>query len=189
MATYPTLFSKDKRRRQGRRNVMSNIMKPPTPEYSAPPVSDYTSVPSYSQPPRTSYRWVWIILGSLALLCVLGAALLAVGVGVAVKTVGSPTIASDQYYTALRNQDYATAYSYLGSHLKTVFSQETFTQLAQERDATSGKVVRYAYTNVPMGDPAIVNLTVTRATGTTYAVNLEMRQEGGAWKVTAFDRI
>jgi hypothetical protein len=128
-------------------------------------------------------------LGILALLCVLGAALLTVGVGVAVKTVGGPTIASDQYYTAIKNQDYATAYSYLGSHLKTVFSQEAFTQLAQERDAVAGKVVHYAYTNVPTGDPATVYLTVTRTNGTTYTVNLEMRQEAGRWKVTAFDHI
>lgn len=167
---------------------MSYMMKQP-PEYSAPPVGGYAPPPGYSQPPRKSYRWVWIVLGTLALLCVLGTALLALGVGFAVKTVGGPTIASDQYYTALRNQDYATAYSYLDSHLKTVFSQEAFTQMAQQRDADDGRVSHYAYTNVPTGDPATVNLTVTRANGTTYTVNLEMRQEGGAWKVTAFDRI
>jgi hypothetical protein len=130
-----------------------------------------------------------MVVGILALLCVLGATLLAFGVGFAVKTYGGPTIASDQYYTAIRNQEYATAYSYLGSHLKTVVSQEAFTQLAQQRDAADGRVSHYAYTNVPTGDPATVNLTITRASGTTYTVNLEMRQEGGAWKVTAFDRI
>jgi hypothetical protein len=58
-----------------------------------------------------------------------------------------------------------------------------------QRDATSGKVSHYAYTNVPLGAPATVNLTVTRVDGITYTVQLEMRQEGGAWKVTAFDRI
>src|SRR5437588_12654967 len=102
---------------------MSYMMKPP-PEYAAPPAAGQAPPPLYSQPHRKSYHWVWIVLGSLALLCVLGTALLALGVGFAVKTVGGPTIASDQYYTALKNQDYATAYSYLGSHLKTVFSQE-----------------------------------------------------------------
>jgi hypothetical protein len=167
---------------------MSNIMKPP-PEYSAPPMPGYAPPPGYSQPPRTSYRWVWILLGTFALVCILGTVLLALGVGFAVKTIGGPTIASDQYYTAIKNQDYATAYTYLGSHLKTVFSQETFTQLAQERDTTAGKVIRYSYTNIPTGDPASVNLTVTRANGTTYTVQLEMRQEAGVWKVTTFDRI
>jgi hypothetical protein len=168
---------------------MSNIAKSPTPEYNVPPVPGYVPPPVYSQPPRRSYRWVWIVLGVFALLAILGAALLAVGVGVVVKTYGGPTIASDQYYTAIRNQDYARAYSFLGSHLKTVYSQEEFTQAVMQRDATSGKVIHYAYTNVPLGDPATVNLTVTRADGTTYTVYLEMRQEGGAWKVSAFDRI
>src|SRR5437870_320831 len=98
--------------------VMSNIMKPPAPEYSAPPVPDYARVPGYSQPPRKSSRWVWITLGILALVCTVGAALLAFGIGIAVNTYGSPTVASDQYYTAIKNQDYATAYSFLGSHLK-----------------------------------------------------------------------
>jgi hypothetical protein len=168
---------------------MANIMKPPTPEYSAPPIPGYAPPPIPSQPPRQSYRWVWIVLGVLVAVSIVGTALLALGVGFAVKTYGGPTIASDQYYTAIRNQDYTRAYSFLGSHLKTVYSQEIFTQMAQERDATSGKVIHYAYTNVPLGDPATVTLTITRLDGTTYTVNLEMRQEAGAWKVTAFDRI
>jgi hypothetical protein len=167
---------------------MANIMKPP-PEYNAPPIPGYAPPPVYSQPPRQSYRWVWIVLGVFVLLAIVGTALLALGVGFAVNTYGGPTIASDQYYTAIRNQDYARAYSYLGSELKTVYSQEAFTQAAMQRDATSGKVSHYAYTNVPLGDPATVNLTVTRVEGITYTVQLEMRQEGGVWKVTTFDRI
>jgi hypothetical protein len=189
MATYPTLFPKDKRSLQERKNVMSTIMKPPTPEYSAPPIPGYASPPVSNQPPRQSYRWVWIAVGVLVAVSIVGMALLALGLGFAVNTYGGPTIASDQYYTALRNQDYTRAYSFLGAHLKTVYSQEEFTQMAQQRDATEGRVSEYAYTNVPTGDPATVNLTVTRADGTTYTVNLEMRQEAGAWKVTAFDRI
>jgi hypothetical protein len=168
---------------------MANIMQPPPPEYSAPPIPGSAPPPVYRQPPQKSYRWVWIVLGVFVLLAIVGTALLALGVGYAVTTYGGPTIASDQYYTAIRNQDYARAYSFLGSELKTVYSQEAFTQMAQQRDATSGKVSHYAYTNVPLSDPATLNLTVTRVDGTTYTVHLVMRQEGGAWKVTAFDRI
>lgn len=171
------------------RNVMSNIMKPPTPEYSAPPIPGYAPPPVYNQPPRQSYRWVWIAVSVLVAVSIVGVVLLALGVGFAVNTYGGPTIASDQYYSALRDQNYTRAYSFLGAHLKTVYSQEAFTQMAQERDEAFGRVSEYAYTNVPSGDPATVNLTVTRADGNTYTVNLEMRQEAGAWKVTAFDRI
>ena len=168
---------------------MSNIMKPPAPEYSAPPIQGYAPPPVSSQPPRTSYRWVWIVLGIFVAVSIVGVALLTLGVGFAVSTYGGPSIASDQYYTALRDQNYTRAYSYLGAHLKTVYSQEAFTQMAQERDAAEGRVSHYSYANVPTGDLAYVTLTVTRANGTTYTVNLEMRQEGGAWRVTAFDRI
>ncbi len=167
---------------------MSNIMKPP-PEYHTPPIPAYTPVPSDNQQPRKSYRWIWMILGTLALLGILGGVFLALAIGFAIETIGGPTMATDQYYTAIKNQDYATAYTYLGSHLKTVYSQEAFTQAAQQRDTVSGKVSSFAFSDVPTGVPSAVTLTVTRMNGTPYTVHLELRQEGGTWKITAFDRI
>jgi flagellar basal body-associated protein FliL len=153
---------------------MSNLMKPP--EYSASPVSGST------QPHRKSRRWVWITLGVFALLCVLGGAL--------VWTFGvNPAIAGEQYYIAIRNQDYAKAYSYLGSDLRARLSQEAFTQQAQQQDAALGRVTQYTYNTFPIGDPATATETVTRAHGSTYTVHLELRQEGGVWKITSFDRI
>src|SRR5262245_32363622 len=113
--------AKEQCTQQERRNVMSNIVIPP-PEYRTPPIADYARAPGSYRRRRPSYRWVWITLGIIALLSIPGVALV---VGFAVSSVGGPTIASDQYYTALRDQDYARAYSYLGSHLKAVYSQET----------------------------------------------------------------
>ncbi len=167
---------------------MSNIMNP-LPQYSAPPAPDSARVPGSDRPPRKSRRWVWVILSILALSSILGCTVLALGASFAIKTFGGPTIASDQYYTAIRDQDYARAYSYLGSGLQSRLSQEAFSQQAQRQDEALGRVSRYAYANVPAGDPATVILTVTRSNGTSYTVHLEMRQEGGAWKVSAFDRI
>jgi len=176
---------------------MSYIMKPPAPESSAPPYPNYAPFPGYSQPPRKSRRWVWIVLGIVALLCILGGTLLALGVGFVVNNYGQ-THATDMYYTAIKTRDYATAYAYLGSNVKAGLSQEAFTQKAQQQDAANGKVSRFGFLNIPTGDPAYVTLTVTRTNGTsytggtnetTYDVHLELRQEGGAWKITAFDRI
>lgn len=163
-------------------------MQPP-PEYHAPPYPNCAPIPGFSQQPRKAYRWVWITLGILALICVLGGILLIWGIGSAINTYGGATIASDQYYNAIRNQDYARAYTFLRADVKAGLSQEVFTQQAQQQDATYGSVSKYSYGNVPLGDPAPVTLTVIRANGTTYTVHLEMRQEGGAWKITAFDRI
>lgn len=160
---------------------MSSIMKPPAPESGAPPPYD-APFPGDTQPRRKSHRWVWISVGIVALLCILGGTLLAF-------YSNSPLRASDMYYSAIKTQDYSTAYTYLGSGLQTEYSQQTFTKAALQQDAVAGKVSSFGMTNIPMGDPAYVTLTVTRANGTTYDVHLELRQEGGAWKVTAFDHI
>jgi hypothetical protein len=125
---------------------------------------------------------VWIGLGVFALLCVFG--------GVLVWTFSvSPVLAEEQYYIAIRNQDYAKAYSYLGSDMRARLSQQAFIQQAQQQDETLGRMTRYKENNFPLGDPATITVTVTRAQGTTYTVHLELRQEGGAWKITSFDRI
>ena len=181
---------------------MSNIMKPP-PEYPAPPFPNDTPISSSSQQPSKSYRWVWITLVMLALVCIIvGAlliwglgsaiivgALLIWGLGSAITFIGSPPITCDQYYNAIRDQDYSRAYSFLGSGVKAGLSQEAFTQQAQQQDGAYGHVRQFFYANGPGDDPSSITLTVTRANGTSSTVNLEMRQEGRAWKITAFDRI
>jgi hypothetical protein len=139
---------------------MSIILKPPTPMYSAP-----------------------------ATLFASGGTLPGRQVIIAVNPFGSPIIASDQYYTAIRNQDYATAYTYLGVHLKMAYAQAAYKQAAMQRDATDGKVSHYSYITIPTGDPATAILTVTRTNEMTYTVHLELRQEGAAWKITVYDRI
>jgi hypothetical protein len=167
---------------------MSNIMKPP-PESSAPPYPNDAPIPGSSRQPSKSYRWVWIPLGILALVCIIGSGLLIWRIGSALNTFGGPTIESDQYYTAIRDQDYTRAYSFLGSDLRSGLGQEAFTRQAQQQDAAYGSVSKFSYANVPVGEPADVTLTVIRANETSYTVHLKMRQEGGAWKITAFDRI
>ncbi len=167
---------------------MSSTMHPP-PEYHAPPYPNYTPGPGASRQTGKSYRWVWITLGILALVCVIGGWLLIWGIGSAINTYGGATIASDQYYNAVRDQDYARAYTFLGSDVKAGLSQQAFTQQAQQQDEAYGHVSSYSYGNVPMGDPANVTLTVIRTNGTSYMVHLEMSQKGGVWKISAFDRI
>jgi hypothetical protein len=132
---------------------------------------------------------VWITLVILALVCIICGALLIWGLGAAIMIVGGPTITSEEYCNAIRDQDYSRAYSFLGSGVKVGLSREAFTQQAQQQDVAYGHVSQFFYANDPGGDPASVTMTVTRANGTSSTVNLEMRQEGGAWKITAFDRI
>lgn len=133
-------------------------------------------------------RWGWVVLIVVGLVCIICGTLLALGVGFLASNYGQ-THATDMYYSALKTQDYAAAYSYLGPDVKAKLSKEAFTQRALLKDATEGRVTRFSFSNFPTGDPAHVILTVTRASGTSYTVHLELRQEGGVWKVAAFDGI
>ncbi len=100
---------------------MSYNMRPPLPESSAPPSPNEAPFPGYTQPPRKSYRWVWITLGIVALVSILGCVLLGLGAGWAVTTYYNSSLrASDMYYSAIKTQNYGAAYSYLGSRLQTV---------------------------------------------------------------------
>jgi hypothetical protein len=167
---------------------MANTMKP-LPEPRAPLHPKDAPLPGYGQQPRKSSRWVGIVVATVVLAWILGSVLVALCIGFAVSTYSGQTIAADQYYSAIKDQDYARAYSYLGSDLKGRLGQESFTQTAQQRDLAEGKVFRFAFANVPKSDPTSITITVTRAHGTSYTVHLGLRQEGGTWKITAFDRI
>src|SRR6266700_4156884 len=88
------------------------------PLYGVPPVPGY--VPQ--QPPKKRRTGLWIFLGILAVLV-----LACVGVVGAVYYVGTHNPATDvvnKYYTAIQNQDYATAYSYLNASCITFNNQK-----------------------------------------------------------------
>ena len=168
---------------------MPNLMKPPIEELNKLPTPGSSSPPLANPQPQQPYHQTQMVVVVLIAVGILGLALLTLAAGFSVTIFGAPTIASDQYYTAIRDQDYARAYSFLGSHLRTVYSQQEFTLLAQQEDALAGKVSHYWFISTPTGDPATTILTVTRANGPTYTVHLQVQQEAGTWKVTAFDRI
>jgi hypothetical protein len=128
------------------------------------------------------------------ILVVLGiAAILGTGNGLlALWPVARPGLAVDQYYTALRNHDYARAYRFLAASL----TQEQFTQMAKAREAAEGAISKYsiapdlAVATTPLpGEPLpLVTFTrnsaetvivqVIRANGTAYPVHLQVRQVG-----------
>jgi hypothetical protein len=148
--------------------------------------------------------WWWpgilLLLGIEAILGI-GNGLLALG------PVARPGMIVDQYYTALRNHDYVRAYRFLDASLIASLSQQQFTAMARQSDEAEGAVSRYSIapdldvTATPLpgeplprvdfaGHPAEnVIVQVMRANGTVYAVHLQVRRVGRAWKITAFDCI
>src|SRR6185312_3950752 len=158
-----------------------------TPPYVAPPT------PGYAQPqhPKKSNRWIWItlgIVGGLLLLGCVGCALIfgLIGKGVQ-QTVNTVTTSIDKtatavdgqeaqitaqaYYAAIESQQYPTAYSYLDSGLVTSnnqpLTQDLYTQAAQGRDTSLGLVTNYTV-SADANDPNNITVSVTRSQGSSY---------------------
>ena len=96
------------------------------------------------------------------------------------------------YYVAIETQDYNTAYTYLDSGLVAsngqALTQNLYTQAAQGRDTSLGKVTNYNISADP-NNPNSITVSVTRSQGSTYTVHLKFRQTSDGWKITAYDEI
>ena len=156
-------------------------------QYVGPAPGGY--MPPPQQPQKKSLRWLWITLGILGGIIVLGCVgcgiTAALGVGFFAKTIG-PTVVADEYYTAIKNQDYVKAYSYWDTSGVTSVqgqqvTEQTFAGLAQAVDLAKGPVT--SFSAVPnSNNPSLVTVTVTR-NGTPYDVQLQFQQVNGSWKI------
>src|SRR5437660_12438521 len=83
-------------------------------QYGVPPVPAYVPQPQ----PKRSLRWLWITLGIVGGLLVLGCGgcIIAVSVlGINIFNQAGPAITATQYYQAIQRQGYSDVYSYIGS--------------------------------------------------------------------------
>jgi hypothetical protein len=172
---------------------MSNVVKQERqqPLYATPPPTERDNVPLQQQP-RTSHHWVWITLGVIGGLIVVGGIVLAVSIGFftasTTKTIAGPTIVTDQYYTTIKNQDYTKAYTFWDSNAQKVYPLEMFTSESQLVDKQLGTVTQYTIASpvqYPENNTAIVTLTVTRSGGVSQTVQLHLQQVGSEWKITS----
>lgn len=163
---------------------MSEMVNQPPQQASGVP---YTG---YAQQPSRPRGWIWVVVALLLLSLLASTVQFAIGVGQAVRPIYRSVNTADLYYTAIRNRDYARAYTYLDSSLTSSLTQDQFTKMAQQRAAASGVVSSYSILPDFTGNPAeSVTATVMRSNGTSYTVHLHMRQVGEDWKITTFDRI
>jgi hypothetical protein len=165
------------------------------PPYGQPqyPPTQYAGPGGYGPPPqqpqKKSLRWLWITLGIIGGIVVLGcvgcAITAALGVGFFAKVAG-PTLTATEYYTAIKNQDYSQAYTYWDTSSTTSLqgqeaTQDAFTLFAQAVDTQKGPVTNFTV-QPNSNDPSLVTVTVTRGS-TTYDVQLQLRQVNGSWKI------
>jgi len=99
-------------------------------------------------------------------------------------------MAVTQYYQAVQTRNYSQAYGYLDP-AATIEGQQvtqtTFTQKAMQAEAQQGPITNIATKNFqfsPNMQQASVQVGVTRKHG-TYTVSLNLKNEGGNWKITS----
>ncbi len=156
-------------------------------------------MPNYAPPQqKKSLRWLWITLGIVGGLLVLGC----VGCGIffyivgrtAVTAVG-PAFTVGEYYQYVKMQDYSHAYSLVSSNATLSVQnqpipadQTSYTTAAQAVDTTVGAVTNFSvHTNG--SDTSHLTITVTRGSNPPYDVHLTLAQENGSWKIVSMDGI
>ena len=152
----------------------------------------------YPQQPRQSRRALWIVLGIVGGLIVLSCAtsgiFFALGIGFFARTVAAPTNVVNEYYSAIKIQDYATAYSYLEPTLTTrngqPLTKDLYTTRAQERDTLYGTVFTFTVGSISLYNGiASVTVTVKRTNALAYNDHLQLEQVNSTWKIIFFDKI
>ena len=118
----------------------------------------------------------------------------ALGIGFFAKTVGAPTSVVGQYYNAIENQRFDTAYSYLDPNMIASngqpLTQQDYTTAAQAQDTNKGTVSSFSIRNISLNNNITsLIVSVKRTDAPAYDVHLQLRQEGSNWKITSYDGI
>lgn len=178
----------------------SNPYEMPPTQYAGPSQYNVPPVPGFAQPqlqPKRSLRWLWItlgIVGGVLLLSCAGCFIAgAAGYNFFAQTVIGPTTVANSYYSAIQNQDYAKAYSYLDSNMQTLsgqtLTQDLYTTTATAKDTTDGTVTGFTQTGYTTNNgTANITMSVTR-NGLTYDVHLQLQQTNNNWVITSYDAI
>ena len=134
-----------------------------------------------------------IIVGSIILLFAIVTSGLVVAYSSASHQVSIPVA---EYYTAIKNQQYTEATSYLDTpftYKLAVISDESYIQIATELDAKEGRVINYSITSVNWiwyfginEGRALVHVT---RPDRSYEAEVMLRQEGSTYKITDIDDI
>jgi hypothetical protein len=140
-------------------------------------------------PPRKpSRRWLWITL----VICVLVLAGVATTTIIVLRTNAAravSTVVAD-YYSAVGQQEYVRAYTYVDHQSFTfngqgVFSQPAYTQVARTANLRLGKLTAYTITNVIITQGTATVIVDRTRGGEVREVIIHLRQVGSIWKIDA----
>jgi hypothetical protein len=153
--------------------------------------------PGYAVPPqqKKSLKWLWITLGVVGGIFVLSCAICG-SLGLFANLGGGPDSAVQSYYDAIKKQDYATAYTFIGPNATytsptdgtsiPIPSQQAYTTFAQALDQKYGTLTDYQTSSGSDNNHMVV--TVTRG-GKQYTIHLTLTKVNNDWKITNADGI
>jgi hypothetical protein len=147
---------------------------PPPPTLPNAPVDPGWQPP---QPPAKKRRltWLWILIPILAVFAVSVILIIVF----AVRAIVGPIEATDDYFSALRDQHYAEAYDRRCTSFQAQISEQDFAL----REQQNGPVRDFDINSFDRSDDtATTEGDVTRA-GLRYHVRVRLEKEGGDWKV------
>ncbi|MBV9227734.1 MAG: hypothetical protein JOZ18_00370 [Chloroflexi bacterium] len=180
-------------------NMQAPTVPPPLP-LPPYPVNQQPPIPIPTQPSaKKSRTWIWVVAAILGLALISACGLCGWAFASVAQQVGGSVTVVDDYYSAIKAQNYAAAYSYLAPQDDiNGMTLDKFTRQAQSFDEQYGTVTAYtlnqpSYTTNPDTGPDLSHFTmtvdITRAKQKSYTVLLTIRNLGGHWKITNFDRI
>src|SRR5216684_3781489 len=160
---------------------------PPPPAYVGSQPYGYPQGPSYPGAPvaapthRPNRRGLWIILGALGGLVVIGLVLFGV---IAYVTRSTPTKSLNAFCNALKSSDYQSAYNQLSSGLQSKFGAEAQFAAGYASNEGMGKITDCTVTSVDDGaGTGTINYTLGQ--GSKLIVDYKLADENGGSKITS----
>jgi hypothetical protein len=124
----------------------------------------------------------------LLLIAIVAVIIIVSGVWVQSQLTSSPSTTAEDYYAAVHQQDYATAYGTFSSGAQSALSEAKFEQTMRATDLISGGVQSYTVVAATTsGATATVTVDVVRQGDTTTAqvFQLTLVQQQQSWRISA----
>lgn len=129
------------------------------------------------------------VIAGIGLLAIVAIATVVIVSGVWVQSqLNSPSITVEDFYAAVHQQDYQTAYSKLTSGAQSTLTETKFEQEMRATDLVSGGVQTYSVVSTTVnGANATVTVDVVRSGDTTTAAvfQLTLTQEQQNWRIAS----
>lgn len=148
----------------------------------------FRSPPAENRPIPKKRRWVWWLVGGLAVFLVLCAIIVSLIV-VASRNIGPARDATTEYFAAIKAHDWATAQAHLSASLRATTKPADLEATWLRREQADGAIDQFkvSSTNVRSVNgksSATVTGTLSYASGASDPKIVTLAKEDGGWKLS-----